>query len=74
MEVLVGGAVIGLGYLFSKEGIRNNTKFSDKVKVIKFQMEILFINQIEVMTFGRKNKKMLKNYLKKLKIRQKQML
>ena len=33
MEVLVGGAVIGLGYLFSKEGIvRNNTKFSEKVR------------------------------------------
>ena len=33
MEVLIGGAVIGLGYLFSKEGInRSNTKFSNKVK------------------------------------------
>ena len=32
MEVLIGGAVIGLGYLFSKDGInRSNTQFSNKV-------------------------------------------
>ena len=33
MEVLLGGAVIGLGYLFTKDGInRNNPSFTKEIR------------------------------------------